>query len=133
MPQVTVYVREDDLEAWKAVKKKAEFIHEALMHSKIPGLAKAVNIKQNKDGTISKINPSKPASFTAEILPFPLSPKPPAPQPLQVNPKSHALTTEPDEYLPGVQRHTPEQEAKLDSYFPKKKADTTYEPLDNMP
>ena len=30
MPQVTVYVREEDLDAWKAIEKKSEFIHEAL-------------------------------------------------------------------------------------------------------
>jgi len=30
MPQVTVYIREDDLEAWRAIEKKSEFIHQAL-------------------------------------------------------------------------------------------------------
>lgn len=30
MPQVTVYIREDDLDKWKAVEKKSEFIHNAL-------------------------------------------------------------------------------------------------------
>ena len=30
MPQVTVYVRSEDLEKWKAVEKKSEFIHKAL-------------------------------------------------------------------------------------------------------
>lgn len=30
MPQVTVYIREGDLEKWKALQKKSEFIHNAL-------------------------------------------------------------------------------------------------------
>lgn len=30
MPQVTVYVRRKDLKKWKAIEKKAEFIHNAL-------------------------------------------------------------------------------------------------------
>jgi hypothetical protein len=30
MPQVTVYIRERDLEKWKAIEKKSEFIHKAL-------------------------------------------------------------------------------------------------------
>jgi len=30
MPQVTVYIRDDDLELWKSVEKKSEFIHNAL-------------------------------------------------------------------------------------------------------
>lgn len=30
MPQVTVYVRKDDLPKWEALKKKSEFIHNAL-------------------------------------------------------------------------------------------------------
>ena len=30
MPQVTVYIRNEDLDKWKAVEKKTEFMHEAL-------------------------------------------------------------------------------------------------------
>lgn len=30
MPQVTVYIREDDLESWKKIEKKSEFISNAL-------------------------------------------------------------------------------------------------------
>ncbi len=30
MPQVTVYIREEDLEAWRGVIKKSEFMHNAL-------------------------------------------------------------------------------------------------------
>jgi hypothetical protein len=30
MPQVTVYIRNDDLPKWKAIEKKTEFIHDAL-------------------------------------------------------------------------------------------------------
>lgn len=31
MPQVTVYIREDDIDAWRGVVKKSEFIHNALL------------------------------------------------------------------------------------------------------
>lgn len=30
MPQVTVYIRNDDMEKWRAVSQKTEFIHNAL-------------------------------------------------------------------------------------------------------
>lgn len=30
MPQVTVYVRQEDLDKWKAIDRKSEFIHQAL-------------------------------------------------------------------------------------------------------
>lgn len=40
MPQVTVYVREEDLEKWKSIPKKAEFIHNALNENKYEKLAK---------------------------------------------------------------------------------------------
>jgi hypothetical protein len=32
MPQVTVYIRQEDIEAWKGVHKKSEFMHNALEH-----------------------------------------------------------------------------------------------------
>lgn len=32
MPQVTVYIREEDLETWKGIVKKSEFIHNALQN-----------------------------------------------------------------------------------------------------
>lgn len=31
MPQVTVYIRKEDLAAWEGVKKKSEFMHNALV------------------------------------------------------------------------------------------------------
>jgi len=30
MPQITVYVRNEDMDQWKSIEKKAEFIHQAL-------------------------------------------------------------------------------------------------------
>ena len=30
MPQVTVYIRQEDLEKWQQIQKKSEFLHEAL-------------------------------------------------------------------------------------------------------
>jgi hypothetical protein len=41
MPQVTVYIREDDLGKWKSLEKKAEFIHNAL-HGKGGAVQSAV-------------------------------------------------------------------------------------------
>lgn len=32
MPQITVYLRQGDVEAWKSVEKKSEFLHNALQH-----------------------------------------------------------------------------------------------------
>jgi hypothetical protein len=32
MPQVTVYIRQEDIEAWKGVHRKSEFMHNALEH-----------------------------------------------------------------------------------------------------
>lgn len=33
MPQVTVYIRDEDIERWREVEKKSEFIHSALRDS----------------------------------------------------------------------------------------------------
>lgn len=30
MPQVTVYIRDEDLPKWKAIERKSEFVHNAL-------------------------------------------------------------------------------------------------------
>lgn len=38
MPQVTVYIRAEDMEAWKGVAKKSEFIHNALNDGQMPFL-----------------------------------------------------------------------------------------------
>jgi hypothetical protein len=34
VPQVTVYIREEDIEKWKTIQRKSEFIHKALNTSK---------------------------------------------------------------------------------------------------
>jgi len=38
MPQVTVYIRNEDLDKWKSIVKKSEFIHESLnlFNSSVP-------------------------------------------------------------------------------------------------
>lgn len=38
MPQVTVYIRAEDMDAWKAIEKKSEFIHNALNDGRMPFL-----------------------------------------------------------------------------------------------
>ncbi len=40
MPQVTVYIRKADLEAWKAIEKKTDFIHKALKSTEKPPVAR---------------------------------------------------------------------------------------------
>lgn len=35
MPQVTVYVRNADIEKWKSLVKKSEFLHKALIHDDV--------------------------------------------------------------------------------------------------
>lgn len=37
MPQVTVYIRNEDLDKWKAIEKKAEFISDALRSDALRG------------------------------------------------------------------------------------------------
>jgi len=71
MPNRTIYVREDDIEAFDAIEDRPEWLHRAILeipNRPIPGLAKALNIKQNEDGTISPIDPKKPASFETNYI-----------------------------------------------------------------
>lgn len=69
MIQITAYLRdEEDLSKWKAIPNKAAWFHEKLKPSLY---MKAKNIKENPDGTISKINSTKPASFETEIIKTP--------------------------------------------------------------
>lgn len=44
MPQVTVYIRKEDIESWKSVDKKSEFIHNALKGNKTLGMDKSVRV-----------------------------------------------------------------------------------------
>lgn len=46
MPQVTVYVRDEDLDKWKAIEKKSEFLHRALTNGlQEPFRNQVINIK----------------------------------------------------------------------------------------
>lgn len=90
MPQITTYIRVGDLDKWKTLENKSEFIHNALnsglphinieASDKLPGTivepiktpeeAKMVieNIKENTDGTLSVKDPTKPfANFRQPI------------------------------------------------------------------
>lgn len=62
MPQVTVYIRADDFEKWKALGRKSEFIHDALE----AGRAYTVedNTKLNNDGTVSPIDSGQPSKIS---------------------------------------------------------------------
>lgn len=35
MPQVTVYIRKEDIEQWEAIEKKSQFIHDALHEDEV--------------------------------------------------------------------------------------------------
>lgn len=43
MPQVTVYIRKDDLDKWRALEKKSEFIHNALDSTNTPAVGQILN------------------------------------------------------------------------------------------
>ena len=59
MPQVTVYIREEDIDTWKSLDRKSEFIHKALI-----GEAEALTIKQPADFENSDVTPfAKQAPF----------------------------------------------------------------------
>ena len=46
MPQVTVYIRDGDIEKWKAIGQKSQFLHEALQGSIVR--ASKVNVPDQK-------------------------------------------------------------------------------------
>lgn len=50
MPKVTLYIRKDDLDKWKALDKKAEFIHNVLNASEI--VVGGIRRTKAKPGTI---------------------------------------------------------------------------------
>lgn len=76
MPQVTVYIREGDVEKWKSIEKKAEFIHYALATVSSEGIKmhKEVFKKELSPGAQDTINAVKRMELDA-----PFVPRPPAP------------------------------------------------------
>lgn len=54
MPQVTVYVREEDIEKWKSLKKKTQFLHNALHDTptkiKVDGIYENQKLVKSFDG-----------------------------------------------------------------------------------
>lgn len=66
MPQVTVYIREQDLEKWKALPKKSEFIHKALN----PNEELSPNGGWIKEGTGWKPNPKSKVPARAAVQPI---------------------------------------------------------------
>jgi hypothetical protein len=59
MPQVTVYIREEDINAWRSVEKKSEFIHNAL--SGKPTWEKTVELPKEFWGSSTLVVGSTPA------------------------------------------------------------------------
>lgn len=62
MPQVTVYIRQDDLETWKAIDKKSEFMHTILNDFKDVGPSSTAPRRNASEtpAAIKKIKNSKP-------------------------------------------------------------------------
>lgn len=68
MPQVTVYVRNEDLAKWKALEKKSEFIHNALNPPEGLGYAKLLNsTKVDNVGKFLKNIDSKPGNAPKKL------------------------------------------------------------------
>lgn len=61
MPQVTVYVRLEDMDRWKAITKKSDFIHKALRGVQSSG----VTLEREELGSspIPKLKEVKPSSL----------------------------------------------------------------------
>lgn len=72
MPRRTVWVRDEDLDAFEAIRDRPEWLHKAIQASKRApiNLERATNIKVNADGTISSAVPGQPTSFTTTPEPF---------------------------------------------------------------
>lgn len=68
MPQVTVYIREEDIELWKAVEKKSEFIHSALRgQPKVsPPLHKKSPKKKLEDVYEATVDITRTTAFTTD-------------------------------------------------------------------
>jgi len=47
MPQVTVYIRKEDLALWKAVKEKSEWMHRHLNYTPLKYIDKQVELPKN--------------------------------------------------------------------------------------
>lgn len=69
MPIIDIWIRDEDYSKYLVVKAEGKGAVSNFMHRALTDLvdstnyAKTENIKQNPDGTIGKINNSKPASF----------------------------------------------------------------------
>ncbi len=69
MPQVTVYVREDDLDKWKAIEKKAEWLSDRLNQPMITlkAMPNVMNILPEQDPNESHdIRPDRPVNSPEE-------------------------------------------------------------------
>lgn len=115
MPAVVLYIRQEDYEAYKAITDKPKWLHNAIITTwqttkNDPGITAANSVSPTKPGVIEPRQPSLRIATT----------------PPQVNPKYQGPNVE-------IESHTPEQNAQLEKYFPKKTPETHYEPADEMP
>lgn len=79
MPQVFVYVRNDDLDKWKAVEKKSEFLHLALNRLPTPGFSEEP-VKQSVSITYATPLPAEPLVISGVVRGSAFVPKPPDPE-----------------------------------------------------
>lgn len=78
MPQVTVYIRQEDLSAWQALEKKSEFIHRALMNNTVEKTWKEAKKEILKDpktaseysGTETVVIQGKKISYPVKTAPY---------------------------------------------------------------
>lgn len=63
MPQKTVFIRDEDLEKWKAIEKKSEFVHNAL--KTVPGSSAVKHSTVNQQDAGS--NPAQGAKWEGPI------------------------------------------------------------------
>lgn len=76
MPQVTVYIRKEDMERWKKIDKKSEFIHNALnpitlknkQLSKLPAKVNFDILKQAKGGRYSGDSPIEEELMPSRVI-----------------------------------------------------------------
>lgn len=76
MPQMTIYIRRDDVEAWKSVIKKSEFIHNALQDRSTYDGAKIVlredigtPLPTKMPKTLEEANDPNDPGYSARVVP----------------------------------------------------------------
>lgn len=66
MPQVTVYIRQEDMDAWRAVERKSEWMHERLEGGAVRAVQARPKITETPDDrpVVVNLGTGKPVDFT---------------------------------------------------------------------